>query len=140
MGEDKRMSNKLWESIDGSVLKSLPNAARGYEQKIKVPEFTFLGVHNQPDFGEIEIWYHGNAKTIELKSFKEYLFQYRDTIISYERTLDVLYKHMMEAYEPERLRIEIDFMPRGGIRSKMTVDSDWEHLGGKGEMWRFHGE
>ena len=130
---------KLWDTIDGSVLQSLPNAAQGYEQKITVPEFTFLGMHTQPDFGEIEIWFHGKDKTIELKSFKEYLFQYRDTIISYERALDVLYHHMMKAYEPERLRIEIHFMPRGGIRSKLTVDSDWEHLGGKGEMWRFHG-
>ena len=140
MDKAEMTDKKLWQTIDGSVLKSLPNAARGYEQKIAVPEFTFLGVCNQPDFGEIQIWFHGGDKTIELKSLKEYLFQYRDTIISYERALDVMYKHMMEAFEPDRLRIEIDFMPRGGIRSKMTVDSDWEHLGGKGEMWRFHGE
>ena len=131
---------KLWDAIDARVLKSLPNAARGYEQKIAIPEFTFLGVHNQPDFGVIDIWFHGAEKTIELKSLKEYLLQFRDTIISYERALDVIYKDMMAAYEPDRLRIEIDFMPRGGIRSKLTVDSDWEHLGGKGEMWRFHGE
>ena len=47
------MSSKLWSSVDGSILKSLPNAAKGYEQRISVPEFTFLGVKNQPDFGDI---------------------------------------------------------------------------------------
>ena len=124
------MTKKLWDSIDGSVLKSIPNAAKGYEQRITVPEFTFLGVANQPDFGFITIWFYGKDKTIELKSLKNYLFQYRDTIISYERALDVIYKHLLEAYDPDRIRIEIEFRPRGGISSKLTVDSDWGHLGG----------
>jgi 7-cyano-7-deazaguanine reductase len=132
------MASKLWNSIDGSTLKSLPNAAKGYEQRISIPEFTFLGVHDQPDFGNITIWYYGNTKTIELKSLKEYLFQYRDTVISYERCLDVLYKHLKEAYEPDRIRIEIEFRPRGGISSKMTVDSDWGHLGGTDQHWQYH--
>ena len=129
---------KLWETIDQSLLKSLPNAARGYEQRITVPEFTFLGVHNQPDFGHIVIWFYGKDKTIELKSLKEYLYQYRDTIISYERVVDVLYKHLMAVYEPDRIRLEIEFRPRGGITSKMTVDSDWGHLGGTDSHWQHH--
>ena len=132
------MEKKLWDSIDGSLLKGLPNAARGYEQRVTVPEFTFLGVKNQPDFGVITLWFYGKDKTIELKSLKEYLFQYRDTIISYERCLDVFYKHMMTAYEPDRLRIEIEFRPRGGISSKLTVDSDWGHLGGTDKLWQHH--
>jgi 7-cyano-7-deazaguanine reductase len=129
---------KKWDSIDGSVLKSLPNAAKGYEQKIVIPEFTFLGVHNQPDFGVITIWFYGDDKTIELKSLKEYIFQYRDTVISYERCTDVLYKQLKEVYNPTRIRIEIEFRPRGGISSKMTVDSDWGHLGGTDEQWKYH--
>lgn len=132
------MEKKLWDTIDGSLLKGLPNAARGYEQRVTVPEFTFLGVKNQPDFGVITLWFYGKDKTIELKSLKEYLFQYRDTIISYERCLDVFYKHMMLAYEPDRLRIEIEFRPRGGISSKLTVDSDWGHLGGTDKLWQHH--
>ena len=130
---------KLWETITSEPLKSLPNAAKGYEQFIDIPEFTFLGVHDQPDFGHIKIWYYGNEKTIELKSLKEYLYQYRDTIISYERMLDVFYKHMMEVYEPDRLRIEVAFRPRGGISSTLKVDSDWGHLGGSDTAWQHHG-
>lgn len=129
---------KLWKTIDGSSLKSLPNAAKGYEQRITIPEFTFLGVHNQPDFGFITLWFYGKEKTIELKSLKEYLYQYRDTIISYERCIDVMYKHLMTAYEPDRIRLEIEFRPRGGISSKMTVDSDWGHLGGTDQLWQHH--
>jgi 7-cyano-7-deazaguanine reductase len=62
----------------------------GYEQYIDIPEFTFMGVHDQPDFGHIKIWFHGEKSTVELKSLKEYLLQYRDTVISYERTIDCL--------------------------------------------------
>jgi len=131
-------TKKLWSAIDGTTLKSLPNAAKGYEQRISIPEFTFLGVHNQPDFGDITIWLYGKDKTIELKSLKEYLFQYRDTVISYERAMDVMYKHLMAAYEPDRIRIEIEFRPRGGISSKLTVDSDWGHLGGTDQHWQHH--
>jgi 7-cyano-7-deazaguanine reductase len=132
------MTSRLWNSIDGAALKSLPNAAKGYEQRISIPEFTFLGVKNQPDFGSITIWFYGKDHTIELKSLKEYLFQYRDTVISYERAIDVMYRHLMAAYEPDRIRIEIEFRPRGGISSRMTVDSDWGHLGGTDTLWQHH--
>lgn len=132
------MEKKLWQTIDDKVLKFLPNAARGYEQHISVPEFTFLGVANQPDFGVITIWFYGRERTIELKSLKEYLFQYRDTIISYERCIDVMYKHLKSVYEPDRIRIEIEFRPRGGISSRLTVDSDWGHLGGSDTIWQHH--
>lgn len=132
------MISKLWHTIDKSILKSLPNQAKGYEQRIHIPEFTFLGAQEQPDFGVIRIWFYGDTKTIELKSFKLYLYQYRNTIMSYERCLDMLYKHIKETYEPMRVRIEIGFRPRGGISSKLVVDSDWGHLGGTDKLWPAH--
>jgi len=129
---------KLWKNIDIAILDSLPNTAVGYEQRITIPEFTFLGKHDQPDFGSIKLWFYGQDKTIELKSLKNYLFQYRDTVISYERCIDVLYKHLMQTYQPVRLRVQIDFRPRGGISSCMTADSDWGHLGGTDKLWQDH--
>lgn len=131
---------KLWKNIDIAILDSLPNTAVGYEQRITIPEFTFLGKHNQPDFGSIKLWFYGQDKTIELKSLKNYIFQYRDTVISYERCIDVLYKHLMQTYQPVRLRVQIDFRPRGGISSCMTADSDWGHLGGTDTLWQDHKE
>lgn len=131
---------KLWKNIDIAILDSLPNTAVGYEQRITIPEFTFLGKHNQPDFGSIKLWFYGQDKTIELKSLKNYIFQYRDTVISYERCIDVFYKHLMQTYQPVRLRVQIDFRPRGGISSCMTADSDWGHLGGTDKLWQDHKE
>lgn len=120
------MVHKLWSTIDPSILKSLKNPAKGYEQKISIPEFTFLGVKNQPDFGTVTIWFYGDDYTIELKSLKEYCYQYRDTILSYERCIDVMYNHLIDKYKPTRMIVELEFRPRGGISSTMRRDSDWD--------------
>ena len=135
------MSNKkLYSDIDSSMLKGIPNPekVKPYEVKIKQPEVTFLGVYNQPDFATLYIFMYPNGKIVELKSLKMYLQQYRDIIISYERLTNVVYNHMMEIYKPQRLRLVLDCNPRGGISSRLTIDSDWEALGGedKYKNWR----
>ena len=126
------MSKKTWKDSDKSILKSLPSPETGrpYELKMKQPELTFMGVHEQPDFATLYILMHPNGKIVELKSLKIYLQQYRDIIISYERLTNVIYDHMMEVYTPQRLRLVLDCMPRGGIMSRVTIDSDWAVKGG----------
>jgi len=131
---------KLYSSIDSSMLKTIPNPekVKPYEVKIKQPEVTFLGVYEQPDFATLYILMYPNGKVVELKSLKLYLQQYRDVVISYERLINRVYTHMMKVYEPQRLRMVLDCNPRGGISSRLTIDSDWEALGGKEEYkeWR----
>ena len=133
-------NKKLYSEIDSSMLKSIPNPekVKPYEIKIKQPEVTFLGVYNQPDFATLYILMYPNGRVVELKSLKEYLQQYRDVIISYERLLNQVYDHMYERYTPKRLRLVLDCNPRGGIPSRLTVDSDWKALGGedKYKEWR----
>ena len=131
---------KLYNDIDSSMLKSIPNPekVKPYEVEIKQPEVTFLGVYNQPDFATLYVLMYPNGRIVELKSFKEYLQQYRDVVISYERLINQLYDHMQERYKPQRLRLVLDCNPRGGISSRLTIDSDWEALGGedKYKNWR----
>lgn len=123
---------KLYDAIDKSILKSLPNPAKGaYEVKIKIPEFTFLGVCKQPDFATVYLTFYPKDKIIELKSLKEYSFQLRNIVVSYERLINIFYDHLMEVYEPQRLRMVMVCNPRGGISSKLTIDSDWGARGGK---------
>jgi 7-cyano-7-deazaguanine reductase len=124
---------KLYGSIDSSMLKSLPNPekVKPYEVKIKQPELTFLGVYNQPDFATLYILMYPNGKIVELKSLKLYLQQYRDVVISYERLVNRIYDHMQEVYKPQRLRLVLDCNPRGGLASRLSIDSDWEALGGE---------
>ncbi|MEX1002938.1 MAG: hypothetical protein WDZ35_12545 [Crocinitomicaceae bacterium] len=123
---------KLYKEIDKSILVALPNPTKeAYEIKVKIPEFTFLGVNEQPDFATIFLTFYPKSKIIELKSLKLYSYHLRDIVVSYERLINIFYDQLMEIYEPERLRITMICNPRGGISSKLTIDSDWEARGGK---------
>ena len=45
---DEKEKILLYDAIDSSILKSIPNPSKEpYEIKVKVPEFTFLGVNEQ---------------------------------------------------------------------------------------------
>ncbi|MFY0685563.1 MAG: hypothetical protein JXQ90_00285 [Cyclobacteriaceae bacterium] len=125
------MSVKLYDAIDKTILKSIPNPSKeAYEIKIKIPEFTFLGVQEQPDFANVYLTLYPGKRIIELKSLKQYAFHLRDIVVSYERLINIFYDHLMEVYQPDRLRIVMNCNPRGGISSKLTIDSDWEARGG----------
>ncbi len=121
-----------YKNVDRNILKAIPNPSKqGYEIKIRVPEFTCLGEKEQPDFAEIWTSFYPKDKIIELKSLKHYVFQFRDIRISYERVINVIYEDMMAVYDHERLRLVMTFNARGGISSKLTIDSDWKIRGGQ---------
>ena len=106
------------------VLKKITNPAlEPYEIEIDAPEFTFYGAKNQPDYATITITMIPGKSVIELKSFKLYLQQYRNQIASYERVINVIYDDLIQMYKPKRLLIEMKFRPRGGITSKLAIDS-----------------
>ncbi len=123
---------KTFEEIDANLLKAIPNPSTGaYEIKIKIPEFTFLGVQRQPDFAQTYLTFYPKKRVIELKSLKEYVYQLRNIVVSYERLINVFYEHLISIYEPERLRLVMVCNPRGGISSRLTIDSDWKIRGGQ---------
>ncbi|NPA35215.1 MAG: preQ(1) synthase [Chlorobi bacterium] len=137
------MENKVltYKDIDKSLLKAIPNPSKeAYEIKIKIPEFTFLGVQSQPDFADVYITFYPKNKIIELKSLKIYVQHLRNIVVSYERLINVFYDHMMDVYEPERIRLVMICNPRGGISSKLTIDSDWKARGGEEKFgdWKNH--
>lgn len=122
---------KTFKDIDATILTGIPNPSdNGYEIKIKVPEVTFLGVKEQPDFAVLYLTFYPGKKVIELKSLKQYVFQLRNIVVSYERLINIFYKDLMKVYEPNRMRIVLICNPRGGISSKLTIDSDWKIRGG----------
>jgi 7-cyano-7-deazaguanine reductase len=126
----KRTIKTFWD-IDSTILRAIPNPTNeAYEIKIKIPEFTFLGVKEQPDFAVLYLTFYPGKKVIELKSLKRYVYQLRDIVVSYERLVNIFYNDLMKAYDPERLRLVMVCNPRGGISSKLTIDSDWKVRGG----------
>jgi 7-cyano-7-deazaguanine reductase len=131
---------KTYKDIDRTLLKPIPNPTeKAYEIKIKIPEFTFLGVKEQPDFAVIYLTFYPKKHVIELKSLKQYVFQLRNIVTSYERLINIIYEDLCAVYQPERLRLVMICNPRGGISSKLTIDSDWKIRGGEESFadWKF---
>lgn len=123
---------QTYKHINRGLLSAIPNPSQqAYEIKIKIPEFTFLGVQEQPDFATIFLTFYPGKKIIELKSLKQYVFQLRNIVVSYERLINIIYDDLVAVYEPTRIRIVMICNPRGGISSKLTIDSDWKARGGK---------
>ena len=122
--------SKEWSNK--SLLKSIANpSGDGYEINIKNPEITFLGVKDQPDFAIAHLVIYPKDLVVELKSLKKYFQDFRERVVSYERLINVIYDDLIEVYSPHRLRIEMIFNPRGGLTSKLIIDSDWAIRGGK---------
>lgn len=129
---------KNFKDVNKSILAYIKNPTTAvYENKISIPEFTFMGSPEQPDFGRVYITFYASERVIELKSLKKYFLQFRDIHISYERLINVVYDHLIEVYQPVRLRLVIEFYPRGGISSRMVIDSDWKERGGE-ETYYLH--
>jgi len=125
-----QVKKRVWS--DSSILKAIKNPSPdSYEVKIKAPEITFMGGKDRPDFASACLIMYPGEHVVELKSLKFYFHQFREKLFSYERLINVIYDDLMKVYKPERLRIMIDFNPRGGISSRLTVDSDWAARGGK---------
>ncbi len=122
-----------WSEKD--KLKRLPNPdPDGYEIRMEIPELTFMGVKQQPDFGHLTLVFYPADWIIELKALKEYVVAFRSKVISYERLINVIYEDLVAVYEPARLRLVADLRPRGGISSRLVIDSDWGCRGGKEEF------
>ena len=127
--EQKLLPNSYWSKAH--LLRRIPNpTGEAYEQKLLIPEFTFVGVKSQPDFGEMLLTFYPGKWTVELKSLKVYKDAYRDAVVSYERLCNVVYEDLMSVYQPIRLRMMMTIRPRGGISSCLTIDSDWKIRGG----------
>ena len=128
--ELKLLPNSHWSKAH--LLNRIPNpTSEAYEQKVHLPEFTFVGTMNQPDFGEVLLTFYPKKWTIELKSLKVYKDSFRDSVASYERLANVMYEDLIQVYDPIRLRLMMRLRPRGGIASCLTIDSDWTIRGGK---------
>lgn len=128
------MKKRNWQKNRG-ILKAISNpTGDAYEIKMKIPELTFEGVRGQPDFAHLYITFYPGKKVIELKSLKEYFFAFRSQVYSYERIINVIFDDLMAVYEPQRCRLVLVCNPRGGISSKLTVDSDWVVRGGNDQF------
>jgi len=110
-----------------SKLETFPNQypAREYEVEITCPEFTSVCPRTaQPDFGIIRIKYVPDAKIIELKSLKLYMFSFRDQGIFHEHVTNKILDDIVSACDPLRCEVVGDFNVRGGLKTVVRASYD----------------
>jgi 7-cyano-7-deazaguanine reductase len=106
-------------------LETFPNPApqRDYEIRFECPEFTCVcPMTGQPDFATIRIQYVPDGKCVELKSLKQYLWSFRDEGHFHEAVTNRILDDLVAALAPRRLRVEGDFMVRGGIHTVVVAE------------------
>lgn len=105
-------------------LDTFENQYQGREYTIDFicPEFTSVcPMTGQPDFAEIRISYVPDARCIEMKSLKLYLWSYRNEGIFYEHITNKILDDVVAATAPIRAKVVGDFNVRGGIRAQVTA-------------------
>lgn len=100
-----------------------PNQYReDYEIEIATPEFTSVCPRTGlPDHGTLTIRYTPDKLCLELKALKMYLLAYRNLGIFQENIVNRFLADVVRAANPLEATVIGDFMPRGGIPSKITA-------------------
>ena len=107
-----------------------PQLETDYTIRIQTPEFTCLCPKTgQPDFATINIEYVPNKFCIELKSFKLYIWSFRDKGAFHEAVTNQMLSDLVGACQPSFRRISADFNVRGGVYTTIVAehrDTDWQ--------------
>lgn len=100
-----------------------PKTERDYVIRFETDEFTCVCPRTgQPDFATIRIEYVPERLCVELKSFKLYLWSYRDQGAFHEAVTNRILDDLVAALHPRRARIEADFNIRGGIHTVVNAE------------------
>ena len=106
------------------AIETWPNQFAGYEIVIDNPEFTSVCPKTGlPDFGVITLRYMPRESCLELKSYKEYLFSYRNLGIFQENIVNQVLEDVVKACNPVWAFVRGDFRPRGGLTT--VVEAKW---------------
>jgi 7-cyano-7-deazaguanine reductase len=113
-------------------IETWPNQFADYEIEIDVPEFTSICPKTGlPDFGVITINYVPDKLCLELKSLKMYTVAYRNLGIFQENVVNCFIRDIVKACKPKRITVTGDFVPRGGLGSRMVAH--WEKKQSRGK-------
>lgn len=105
-------------------IETWSNQFPAYEIVVDVPEFTSVCPKTGlPDFGVLTIRYMPAKRCLELKSLKEYLFEYRNLGIFQENIVNRVLEDVVRAAKPVWAVVRGDFRPRGGIGT--VVEAKW---------------
>lgn len=106
------------------ILETFPNKFEHLDYFIELysNEFTSLCPKTgQPDFGSIYVKYTPAKKCIESKSFKLYLFAYRNFQSFMETMTNKMLLDLVLACEPKNMEVIGSYAIRGGVKIDVTA-------------------
>jgi len=112
-------------TVPSKTLDTFPNPQpeRDYLIRFETPEFTCLCPKTgQPDFATIRVEYVPDRVCVELKSWKLYLWSYRNQGAFHEAVVNGILNDLLAAIHPRRARVEGDFNVRGGIHTTVVAE------------------
>ena len=110
--------SKIEKSPDNFVLDGVekPQPPHAYSIRFSAPEFTSIcPITSQPDFGHIIVDYIPQKIIMESKSFKLFLFSFRNYGGFHEDCTIKIAKKIIKYISPKWLRVASFWNPRGGI-------------------------
>lgn len=126
------MSPSYEEAKAGLETFQNPNPERDYTIRIRIPEFTCLCPKTgQPDFATLHLEYVPEARCIELKSLKLYVWSYRDVGAFHEAVTNRILDDVCAQIAPRFARLTAEFNVRGGIYTTVVAEHrapGWEPL------------
>ena len=120
MKEFKSLGNKSEIPSDPEKFKlesiTNPHQNKEYVIRLSSPEFTSIcPITGQPDFGNIIVDYIPNKKIVESKSYKLFLFSFRNFGGFHEDCTIKIANKIIKCIRPKWLRVGGFWNPRGGI-------------------------
>jgi len=109
----------------GKTLETFPNPHpdRDYTIRIRTPEFTCLCPKTgQPDFATLQLEYVPDQACVELKSWKLYVWSFRDEGAFHEDVSNRILNDLVKACQPRYMRLHAEFNVRGGVYTDVTVE------------------
>lgn len=108
-------------------MEAFPNRSPGryYLVTLETSEFTNIcPATGQPDFATIKVEYVPDEKIVESKSFKLYLWSYRNEGVFHEHVTNVILDDLVQLLDPHYCKVTSIFNIRGGVG--ITVEA--EHI------------
>ena len=100
-----------------------PRPGRPFTITFETEEFTCLcPLTGQPDFAKLKIQYQPDQLCVESKSLKLYLWSFRDQGAFHEAVTNQILDDLVKATNPQWMRVEGDFLIRGGIRTLVVAE------------------
>ena len=124
-GLDRRYDADSAEAIDIAVLETFPYEYPGRDVLINIETDEFTAVcpySGLPDYATIRVNYVPGKLILELRSFKYYLYSFRNVGIYQEHAVNRILDDLAKCCKPKWMQVIADYNIRGGVHTVASAE------------------